>query len=279
MSAPRGAGAAIRKSVWVRRSNQSPTLYWWNLPLSLRDLPVVLGDSLAGARAVVHPAAALGALGQGLGARELSGGAALVADVRGLLEERDAGRIAPCSIALFPSTARDEDLATPDFHARLERLPFAIAMLPDGDGRARHQFCFRDPGKVIAALEHLSLGRSFGGNAGQVEMALLQGLALRPNHVARLQLVMGQGSASLVAIQSGGRRRVHYLESGKGYTGVCEDLSLRDALSERLGESWRRFPVGVVMFVGLPFFIAAFWLRNLATSRGVHGAAAEQPRR
>ena len=82
----------------------------------------------------------------------------------------------------------------PRFRADLEHLPFTIAFAPAGDGRARHDFCFRVPGKVIAALEELALGRSFGGNPGQVEMALLQGLALRAGGTASLRLVMQQGA-------------------------------------------------------------------------------------
>jgi hypothetical protein len=75
---------------------------------------------------------------------------------------------------------------------------------------------------------------------------------------------MRDGGATLVGIDGSGRRRVQYLESEKGYTGTVEELSMRDALSERLREGWRRFPIGVVMFVGLPFFIAAFWIGSLA---------------
>jgi hypothetical protein len=132
------------------------------------------------------------------------------------------------------------------------------------------------PGKVIQALEHLALGRGFGGNAGQVEMALLQSLGLRPNHAAPLRLVMQGGAAELVGIDASGRRRVTYLESGKGYTGVYQELSLRAAIGERVRESWRRFPIGVVMFVGLPFFIATFWIANLAR-RGAASRFAPPP--
>jgi hypothetical protein len=86
--------------------------------------------------------------------------------------------------------------------------------------------------------------------------------------VAHLRLEMRDGGATLCGPSAGGRQRVQYLEAGKGYTGVYEELSLRDAVGERWREAWRRFPIGVVMFVGLPFFIAAFWARALVTRPG-----------
>jgi hypothetical protein len=170
--------------------------------------------------------------------------------------------LGPCTIAFFPPTTSDEDLERRcgEMHHALEKLPFTLALRPDGDGRARHHFCFRVPGKVIAVLEHLALGRGFGGNPGQVEMAFLQGIQLRPGHRADLQILLQSGTAALVRDQDGGRRRVTFLESGKGYTGVYEEVPLRDALRARVREGWRRFPVGIVMFVGLPFFIASFWV-------------------
>jgi len=256
----------LQKFVSVRRSNRLPTLYWWSLPLGLREVATLYADALENSRAVVRPAAALAGLDEELGIRAWPGGTARVEHVRALLDARDDARVGPCTIAIFPPTVRDDELErrVARFEEDLERLPFTIAMVPDGDGRARHHFCFRVPGKVIGALEHLALGRGFGGNPGQVEMALLQGLTLRPNQVAALRLVMRDGGAALVGIDTSGRRRVQYLESGKGYTGIAEELSMHDALGERLRESWRRFPIGVVMFLGLPFFIASFWIGSLA---------------
>lgn len=258
--------STLHKFLSVQRSNRVPTLYWWTLPLSPRDVATLYADSLVEARAVVHPASALGGA---VSSTPWPGGTARVADVPALLEARHEGRVGPCTIAIFPPTVRAADLERrlDRFPDELERLGFTIAMIPEGDGRAQHRFCFRVPGKVIRALEHLALGRAFGGNPGQVEMALLQGLALRPNHSAPLRLVMQDGSATLVGRTADGRKRVHYLESGKGYTGQYEILSMRDAVHERWKEGWRRFPVGVVMFIGLPFFIGAFWLRSLVSNR------------
>jgi hypothetical protein len=270
--------AALTKFVSVQRSDRAPTLYWWSLPLGLADVARLFADQLPGARAVVHPASALGAAAVDLHARDLPGGAALVPDVAALLVARDAGRVRPCTIAVFPPTTRDEDLQTrADWAAALERLPFTIAIQPDGDGRARHRFCLRVPGKVIAAIEHLAHERRFGGNPGQVEMALLQGLALRPKHTAQLQLVLRDGAATLVRIDASGRRRVTLLESGKGYTGATSVMPLSEALRERAREARRRFPVGVVMFIGLPFFIASFWIASWARRGKPAGAPAPRP--
>jgi hypothetical protein len=91
-----------------------------------------------------------------------------------------------------------------------------------------------------------------------------------------LRLVMQDGKAQLLGIDASGRRRVQYLESGKGYTGLYEELSMRDAVRERVREGWRRFPIGVVMFAGLPFFIAAFWIGSFLR-RGVEPPAKPGP--
>jgi hypothetical protein len=261
---------ALTKFVGVRRSDRVPTLYWWSLPLGLDRVARLYADQLPGARAVVQPAAALGSAADALGSRPLAGDAALVADVAQLLRARAEGGVAPCTIAVFPPTTSDAELErrAAEVATDLERLPFTIALRPEGDGRARHRFCFRVPGKVIVALEHLALDRGFGGNPGQVEMALLQGIALRPKHAAHLQLVMSRGGATLVGRDASGRRRVTLLESGRGYVGVYDDMSLADALRERIREAWRRFPVGVVMFAGLPVFIAAFWIASWTRGRG-----------
>lgn len=268
-----GAAIALQKSVAVRRSNRVPTLYWWSLPLGPRDAGAVWADALAGARAVVHPAAALGSWREGAAVRDWPGDTALVGDVAGLLAAREDGRVGPCTMAFFPPTARDADLEPrmARFASELERLPFTIALIADGASPARHHYGLRVPGKVIAGLEHLVLGRTFGGNPGQVEMALLQGLALRPGHAAQLRLVMQGGGAALVGIDRAGRRRVQYLDAGKGYTGISEDLSLGEALGERWREAVRRFPVGVVMVAGLPLFLAAFWIGSLLSRRGPSG--------
>lgn len=279
---PASDSGVLQKFVSVRRSDAVPTLYWWSLPVGPRAIATLYADALEHARAVVSPAAALRGLEDELGATPWPGDTACVSEALALLAARDAGRVGPCTIAFFPPTVRDDELErrVARLQSELERLPFTIAMVPEGDGRARHRYCFRVPGKVIQALEHLALGRGFGGNSGQVEMALLQGLGLRPSHAAALRLVMRGGTAALVGIDGAGRRRVTYLESGKGYTGVYEELSMRDAIGERVRESWRRFPIGVVMFVGLPFFIAAFWIGNLV-QRGAAGRSgdARSPRR
>jgi hypothetical protein len=271
----------LQKFVVVRRSDEVPTLYWWTLPVGPRAIAALYADALQQARAVVHPASALAGLEAELRADPWPGGTARVREVGALLAARDQGRVGPCTIAFFPPTVRDDDLErrVAQLRSELERLPFTIAMVPEGDGRARHHYCFRVPGKVIQALEHLALGRGFGGNSGQVEMALLQGLGLRPNHAAPLRLVLQGGGAALVGLDGSGRRRVTYLESGKGYTGVYDELSMREAIGERLRESWRRFPIGVVMFVGLPFFIAAFWIGSLAQRSTAHRSGTSRPPR
>jgi hypothetical protein len=266
----------LTKFIEVQRSNRVPTLYWWALPLPLPVLVALDAEAFAGARAIVHPGAALGAAAAEVSAAPGPNNTALVANVQRLLEARDAGRVGACTIAVLPPAVRGpalEALAA-KMPSGLETLPFTIALRADGDGRARHHFCFRVPGKVIAVLEHLALGRSFGGNPGQVEMALLQGLRLRPKQRVRLRLVMHAGQAALAGLDRGGRNRITYLEAGKGYTGVYEPVSLAAALGERTREAWRRFPVGVVLFIGLPFFIASFWIANLLGRPGAQATSA-----
>ncbi len=280
MNPPSQSGPGVlTKFIAVERSHRVPTLYWWTLPLRLRVLAALNAAALTGARALVYPGTAIGAATAEVGADGAPNGTALVANVGALLEARDAGRIAPCTIAIFPPAVRRPDLDALAAHlpSGLEHLPFTIALRADGDGRARHHFCFRVPGQVIAALEHLALDRSFGGNPGQVEMALLQGLRLRPKQRAGLRLVMHAGEAALVGHAGGGRNRITYLESGKGYTGIYEPVRLADALAERSREAWRRFPVGIMLFIGLPFFIATFWIANLMGRSGAQATAAPPP--
>ncbi len=257
--------ARLVKFIRVRRSNRVPTAYWWSLPLGLPRFGALYAEALAGARMLVRPASALGDHARELGAEPSAGGAASLHDVPRFLALRGEGRVGPCTAALFPATVSEAEIAARSFDRRteLERLPFTIAIVPCGDGRARHEYCFRVPGKVIAALEDLALGRRFGGDPGRLEMAMLHGLGLRPGQSAELRLEMESGGACLVRIEAGGRRRLTLLQSGKGYTGTRESLSLGAALRERWRESWRRFPVGVVMFVGLPLFIATFWIAGL----------------
>jgi hypothetical protein len=268
----------LTKSLVVRRSNAVPTLYWWTLPLPVQRVSELYADSLAGARALAVPARALGGT-PGLGARDLSNGVALVTECAALLAARDAGAIGPCTIAFFPPgmTAAELEKRAGAMHGNFETLPFTIALRPEGDGRARHAYCFRVPGKVVAAIEYLALQRSFGGNPGQVEMALLQGLRLRPGQSMPLQLLLRDGKAMLTGTGSGGRRRITYLESGLGYTGTYEEMSFGAALQAQGRESWRRFPVGVVLFQGLPFFIAAFWIARWAGRPGARASAAPAP--
>lgn len=274
----RESRVTLTKCLAVRRSGVVPTLYWWTLPLPVHRLVELYPDALTGARALVWPSHAVTRAAD-LHPRVLPGDVALVADPGALLAARDQGRVAPCTIALFPAGIADTELEKRAAGMRdgFENLPFTIALRPEGDGRARHHYCFRVPGKVIAALEFLALERGFGGNAGQVEMALLQGLNLRPAQSTALQLRLLDGRALLGGISAGGRRRITYLESGKGFTGVDENLPFRRALEARLREAWRRFPVGVVMFAGLPFFIAAFWIARAAGRPGASATAASPP--
>jgi hypothetical protein len=262
--------ASIRKTLWVRRSDAAPALYWWSLPLSLDAYAAVFADDLAATRALVLPRRALAAGGGELGALPVAPDVALVPAVPELLRARAAGRVGPCSIAIFPPSRGTDELErlARELPGALERAAFTLAVLAPGDGGMQHRFAFRVPGKVIAAIEALALERRFGGNPGQVEMALLQGLNLRPAHRARLTLVLADGGATLQGVDRAGRRRRRYLESGMGYTGTEEDMTLRSAVGERLREAARRFPIGVVMFVGLPFFIAAFWARHGLLRRG-----------
>lgn len=261
--------ASIRKILWVRRSDATPTLYWWSLPLSLRAYATTFAADLAATRALVFPHSALAARAVPLGAEFLSDHVALVAKVGELLHERDEGRIGACSMVFFPASRDANELrsAAGVLPAALERLGFTLAIVPHGDGGMQHRFAFRVPGKVLAAIEALALERRFGGNPGQVEMAFLQGLNLRPGHRARLALVLENGAASVQGVDRGGRRRLRYLESGKGYTGTFEEMTLRAAVVERLREAWRRFPIGVIMFLGLPLFIAAFWAQHALARR------------
>ena len=260
---------SIQKALWVRRSDRSPILYWWSLPLSLRAFAALYGEALGTARALVTPSSALRGCAQEVGARPLAPDVTCVSDVRALLEACDGGRAGACTIAIFPATRSDADLerAAPEMRDDLEKLGFTLAIAPRGEGGMKYRFCFRVPGKVLEGLESLALDRRFDGNLGQVEMALLQGLALRPNQRMRLSLVMANGQASLQGVARGGRRRIYYLESGKGFVGQFEEMTLREAVAERLRSGWRRFPFSVVMFLGLPFFIGVFWLQSLFAHR------------
>lgn len=262
--------ARIEKTLWVRRSDRTPTLYWWTLPLSPGSFARLFAEALSTSRALVSPVSALDRCAETLAVHRVSASAARVDDVTGLLEAMDEERVAACTVAIFPSSRPDHELESAAAHLELdlEQLGFTMALVPRGEAGARFCFGFRVPGKVLEAVESLAHGRRFGGNLGQVEMAFLQGLGLRPNQVARLRLVLEGGGASLVGVDRAGRRRVHYLESGKGYTGTYEEMTLGEALRERVRESWRRFPISVVMFAGLPFFIGAFWTRNLLSRRG-----------
>ncbi len=261
----------------MRRSDQTPTLYWWTLPLSPGRLATVFAATLSTSRALVHPSAALDRCAGGLESRSLGHSVARVDDVAGLLRAMDEERVSACTIAIFPSSRSDTELerAAPVVAQGLEQLGFTMAIVPGGEAGARFRCAFRVPGQVLEAVEALALERRFGGNLGQVEMAFLQGLGLRPNQAARLRLVLAGGGASLVGVDRAGSRRVHYLESGKGYTGTYEEMSLREAVGERVRESWRRFPISVVMFAGLPFFIGAFWTRNVLGRRGASPAKPE----
>ncbi len=260
---------SIRKTLWVRRSDATPTLYWWSLPLSLGAYAVAFADDLATTRALVYPHRALAERAAAFGAVPLTPGVALVPAVRELLRARDAAEVGPCSIHIFPPGRSEDELQrlARELPSGLERQGFTLAIVPRGDGGMPYRFAFRVPGKVILALETLALERRFGGNQGQVEMALLQGLNLRPAQCARLALVLENGGATLQGVDRAGQRRLRYLESGKGYTGTYEEMTLRAAVGERWREAWRRFPIGVVMFIGLPFFIAAFWAQHALTRR------------
>lgn len=245
------------KFIAVQRSDRAPTLHWWSLPMPLAALATIAPDQLAGAYAVVHSHA----------------GVAVVEDLAALFAACDNGRMTECTIAVFPAAITQAQLRPrlANFVADLEHLPFTIAIRPDGGGRGRSRFCFRVPGKVIAAIEHIALGRGFGGNQGQVEMAFLQGLALRPKQRADLRLVLHEGGAKVEQDFARGHRQVIWLASGRGF--VCErtEIAWPDVIRSRFREDARRFPVGRVMFVGLPFFIATFWIATLLR-RGRHSS-------
>lgn len=255
---------ACTKFIAVQRSDRAPTLHWWSLPLPLGALATIAPDQLAGAHAVVHSHT----------------GIAFVEDMAALFAACDNGRMQECTIAIFPLSIARAQLQPrlANFVADLEHFPFTIAIRPEAGGRGRYRFCFRVPGKIVAAIEHVALGRSFGGNPGQVEMALLQGLALRPKQRADLRLILQEGGATLEQDFAGGCRHVTWLASGRGF--VCErtEIAWPDVVRARFREDTRRFPVGRVMFVGLPFFIATFWIATLLR-RGRHpnATAADGP--
>jgi hypothetical protein len=261
---------ACTKFITVQRSDLTPTLHWWSLPLPLRALSSIASDQLNGAHAVVHPASAALAVSPGL---EVVGDAdaavAWVDDVATFFAACDDGRVAPCTIAVFPSSITRTQLAPrlARFARDLEHLPFTVAVRPEGGGRGRHRFCFRVPGKVVTAIEQVALGRGFGGSPGQIELALLQALALRPKQQARLTLVLQDGGATLEQTRTGGRRHVTWLVSGAGFVGQERERAWSDVARARFREDLRRFPVGRVMFVGLPFFIASFWVATLLRRR------------
>lgn len=255
----------MAKAIRVRRSDRTPTLYWWSLPLPLRDFQRLYAPVLAGARALVHPVTAL-AQTQHL-VVGTNGAVAFVDDVTGLLLARHEGLVRACCMAFFPPSRTTADLErfAVRMGSELELTGFTMALRAESDAPSRHEFCFRVPGKILEALQLLAAGRPLGENLGQVEMALLQGLALRPKQDRQLELVSLSGAAELVGLQDGWRR-VQYLHSARGYTGVYEDLGFGQAIRGRVREAWRRFPIGVVMFAGLPFFIGAVWAKN-AVSR------------
>ncbi len=254
---------AVAKTLWVRRSNETPALYWWSLPLPLAAWADLFASELAGSHALVRPVRALGSNAAALGVREFVPGVGHLRDVPGLMRAVDETG-AQCVIAIFPASRSDKELqrAALELRSDLERQAFTMAIVAKGDGGLAHRFAFRVPGKVLLAVEALALDRRFGGNLGQVEMAFLQGLGLRPGQRARLTLMLADGNAWLQGVEPGGRRRVRYLESQNGYVGRSEELTLRAAVGERLRESWHRFPAGALTLATLPVFIGAFWARN-----------------
>ncbi|HZL86230.1 MAG TPA: hypothetical protein VFD07_12730 [Candidatus Krumholzibacteria bacterium] len=262
----------VATTLWVRRSNVTPALYWWSLPLPLAACADLYATELAGCRALVRPARALGTRAAALGMRDLAPGVGSVHDVPGLLRAVDMGGVG-CAIAIFPASRSEKDLerAAQDMRHGLERQGFTMAVVAKGDGGLAHRFAFRVPGKVLLAVEELALERRFGGNLGQVEMAFLQGLGLRPGQRARLTLMLADDNAWLQGMEAGGHRRVRYLESQNGYVGRSEELGLRAAVGERMRDSWHRFPAGALALATLPVFIGAFWARNTRARR--HDAA------
>lgn len=260
---------ALDKHVGVCRSSSVPALYWWNLPLAMPRLLTLAAEALPGGRLVIHPAPALGAHAAAIGARGWPGETAVVRDVQRFLALCADGDIPPVTAAFFSAAAGEVELARycSRIPAELEQLPFTVALRPDGDGRARYEGCFRAPGRALAALEEVALGRRFGADPAQQEAELLAALALQPGRAASLRLVLQQGGVRLLREQAGGLRQWILLESGSGEAAIRREPSLAEAVRRRVRESWRRFPVGVVMFAGLPFFIAAFWLASLTRRR------------
>jgi len=269
----------VEKRIGVRRSDRVPTLYWWSLPLPLHDVARIYADGIAGSRARVYPAAAVAGCRDAVAAADGGHGTARVDNVEALLHARHEGRVGACRIAIFPASRTDADLA--QFAARMQRdielTGFTIAIQSSDASPARHEFCFRVPGKVLDAMQFLAAGRTFGDNHGQIEMALLQGLNMRPKQSARLDLVVAGDAAELVGRDQSGRRRVQFLETDKGYTGVYEEMTLRQAVRVRTREAWRQFPIGVVMFAGLPLFIGAFWAQNAFSRKAPRKRSSQTP--
>ena len=256
----------LQKKLTVRRCAEDPRLHWWSLPLSLRQFSQVFRADFRGAEAKVLPANALDAVDAALLAvgdepPEPSGGVAVgvqvaaglmhakhrspntlrLGDVAALLDLADSGQVAPCLITIEKQPGVSLfDLQVPELHS------------------AQLQFRFHRQGDAVRALESLTLGRGFGADPVGAERALLSHADFTSGSQHNLRLVLENGEARLDSIGDGGRLRVCYLESGRGYSGSSESRSRWQAWRESWKEERRRFPVKVVLFAGLPVFIGIF---------------------
>lgn len=270
------AAVRLQKSLSVRRSDEDPARLWWSLPLSLRQFRRCFAAELQHADALVRPPAAVDSVdavilsvAQDEGAQPAasrtadssSGGATSVQlaperlhrrvvpegtlcfrDVPALLELVDQGRVAPCRIRVHPDGA-----AEARFHIDI----------PEADS-ARAQFLFEQPGDAVRALESLALGRRFGNAAANLETSLCRCLESAPEGELALRLVLEHGAARLESTSSDGRRRTCHLHSVEGRSGEVDVRSRWDVWRETSREWRRRFPVNVILFAGLPLFIAFF---------------------
>jgi hypothetical protein len=261
------AAVRLQKTLSVRRCQEAASLLWWSQPLSLTQFSQVFRNDLRGAEATVLPAdaldavdAALLAVGDDLVSEPSGSGAVGVQVATNLLQRRhdapatlrltniaalmsraDAGRLAPCQVTIEPQPGR----------------PFCTMQIPQHNA-AQVQFRFHRHGDAVRALASLTLGRGFGGDPVAAEQALLQHKDFANGTSRELQLILENGAARLEAFEDGGRRRVCYLQSGRGYCGDSERRSRWQVWRAAWNEERRRFPVKVVLFAGLPVFIAIF---------------------
>ena len=260
------AAVRLQKTLSVRRSTTDVERHWWSLPFSLKQFSQVFHADLRAAEAIISPGNALDAVDAALLALaedqpDSSGGVAVevqvsvglmqskqrspsvlrLADVAALLDLADSGRVAPCRITI----------------ERQGGSPLFTIQVPERHAE-QLQYCFHRRGDAVRALASLTLGRGLGTDPVGAESDLLRHEDFADAARHSLQLVLEKGGARLEGLEDGGRRRVCYLESGRGYQGSSEVRSRWQVWRESWREDCRRFPVKVILFAGLPVFIGMF---------------------